>query len=141
LLLAQDHAASYVCGIDVEDTVLAVARQRIARAGLEAKVVFLRIAPGRLPFPAATFNIVFSKASIVHIPDKYALMAEAFRILKPGVWLITSYWLTGHDNEPSPQDEGLYRVRRAGFWHGFIGALSLRHGMSGLHEHLDQEPQ
>ena len=30
------------------------------------------------------FDVVFSKDSIIHIPDKEAMSAEAFRVLKPG---------------------------------------------------------
>jgi SAM-dependent methyltransferase len=45
--------------------------------------------------------VVFSKDSIVHIPDKHALMREVSRVLKPGGWFVASDWLIGHDNEPS----------------------------------------
>jgi phosphoethanolamine N-methyltransferase len=45
---------------------------------------------------------VFSKDSIVHIPDKHALMRDVFRVLKPGGWFVASDWLIGHENEPSP---------------------------------------
>ena len=47
-------------------------------------------------------DIVFSKDSIVHIPDKEALAADAFRVLKPGGWFVASDWLISHD-EPSPE--------------------------------------
>lgn len=103
VLLSQNYAASYVCGIDVEDSVLAAARQRIAKAGLGAKVGFLKVVPGPLPFPAAAFDVVFSKDSIVHIPDKHALMRDVLRVLKPGGWFIASDWLIGHDGEPSAE--------------------------------------
>jgi phosphoethanolamine N-methyltransferase len=59
------------------------------------------VAPGPLPFPPASFEIVFSKDSIVHIPDKHALMRDVFRVLKPGGWFVASDWLIGHDGEPS----------------------------------------
>jgi len=41
---------------------------------------------------------VFSKDSIVHIPDKHALMAEVFRVLKPGGWFLASDWLIGTED-------------------------------------------
>ena len=34
-----------------------------------------------MPLPDASVDIVFSKDSIVHIPDKEALAANAYRIL------------------------------------------------------------
>lgn len=103
IALARNHGAGYVCGIDVEDTVLARARALIAREGLGHRIGCLKVAPGPLPFPPATFDIVFSKDSIVHIPDKVALLAEVFRVLKPGGRFVASDWLIGTDGPPSPQ--------------------------------------
>lgn len=103
VLLAQEYRASYVCGIDVEDTVLAVARARAERGETAGQIGFLKVAPGPLPFPPSTFDIVFSKDSIIHIPDKHSLMRDVFRVLKPGGWFIASDWLIGHDSEPSPE--------------------------------------
>ncbi|MGL5011059.1 MAG: methyltransferase domain-containing protein, partial [Paracoccaceae bacterium] len=48
------------------------------------------------------FDVVFSKDSIVHIPDKTTLMADVARILKPGGWFLASDWLIGTD-VPSPE--------------------------------------
>ena len=101
-LLAGRYGVGYVTGIDVEDTVLHQAQQGIARAGLSDRVGLVKVVPGPLPFPPATFDVVFSKDSIVHIPDKHALMREIHRVLKPGGWFIASDWLIGHDGEPSP---------------------------------------
>jgi len=101
IALCRTHGAGYVCGIDVEDTVLAHARRQIAAAGLEARIGCLKVVPGPLAFPPAVFDLVFSKDSIVHIPDKHALMAEVFRVLKPGGWFLASDWLIGQDGAPS----------------------------------------
>jgi phosphoethanolamine N-methyltransferase len=101
--LVRNHNAGFVTGIDVEDTVCATARARVAREGLDGRIGILRAAPGPLAFAPATFDIVFSKDSIVHIPDKHALMAEVFRVLRPGGWFVASDWLIGHDDPPSPQ--------------------------------------
>lgn len=45
---------------------------------------------------------MFSKDSIVHIPDKHALMQAVTRLLKPGGWFVASDWLISHDDTPSP---------------------------------------
>jgi ubiquinone/menaquinone biosynthesis C-methylase UbiE len=103
VLLVETYGAAYVTGIDVEDTVLAHARERAMKAGIAARAGFLKVAPGPLPFPPMTFDVVFSKDSIVHVPDKYSLMREVFRVTKPGGWFVASDWLIGHDNEPSPE--------------------------------------
>lgn len=95
--LVARHGASYVTGLDVEDPVLDHARALVARHGLSNRIGLVKVAPGPLPFPPSTFDVVFSKDSIVHIPDKAALMAEVFRVLKPGGRFLASDWLIGTD--------------------------------------------
>ena len=102
IALVREHGAGYVTGIDVEDTVLASARALIAREGLAARIGLAKVAPGPLPLPPATFDVVVSKDSIVHIPDKHALMREVARVLRPGGRFIASDWLISHDGEPTP---------------------------------------
>lgn len=101
VMLVKDLGAGYVCGIDVEDTVLANARARAEKSGLSDRIGVVKVVPGPLPFPPGSFDIVFSKDSIVHIPDKHSLMCDVFRVLKPGGWFVASDWLIGHDHEPS----------------------------------------
>jgi phosphoethanolamine N-methyltransferase len=101
IALVRDHGAGHVTGLDVEDPVLIRARALIAAAGLTDRIGLVKVAPGPLPFPPGTFDVVFSKDSIVHIPDKAALMAEVARVLKPGGRFIASDWLIGTD-APSP---------------------------------------
>lgn len=103
LALVQRHGAGFVTGIDVEDTVLARARELIGRAGLTERIGVARIVPGVLPFPPQCFDVVFSKDSIVHIPDKHELMRDVFRVLKPGGRFMASDWLIGNEGSPSPQ--------------------------------------
>jgi phosphoethanolamine N-methyltransferase len=102
-LLVERFGAGYVTGIDVEDTVLATARERAKAKGLDTRTGFAKVAPGPLPFAPSTFDVVFSKDAIVHIPDKAALMADVFRVLKPGGRFVASDWLIGHDGSPSPE--------------------------------------
>ena len=102
VLLVERFGAGYVTGVDVEDTVLAGARARVERHGLSDRIGVAKVAPGPLPFPPGTFDIVFSKDSIVHIPDKESLARDVFRLLRPGGWFVASDWLIGHDGEPSP---------------------------------------
>jgi SAM-dependent methyltransferase len=102
IALVARHGAAYVTGLDVEDTVLNHARRRINAAGVADRIGLVKVSPGPLPFPPGCFDVVFSKDSIIHIPDKTALMAEVFRILKPGGWFIASDWLIGTE-DISPQ--------------------------------------
>ncbi|CUH46318.1 class I SAM-dependent methyltransferase [Ruegeria atlantica] len=103
VLLAQDLGAANVTGIDVEAPVCAAARDRVRRTGLEGKIEIIEVTPGPMPFADGTFDVVFSKDSIIHIPDKVAMAAEACRVLKPGGHFAASDWLTNHDGEMSPE--------------------------------------
>ena len=62
---------------------VAYARVKIERAGLTGRIEVRKVEPGPMPLPDARVDIVFRKDSIVHIPDKEALAADAFRVLKP----------------------------------------------------------
>jgi phosphoethanolamine N-methyltransferase len=99
--LARDHGAGRVTGIDVEGPVCAAARRRVEEAGLGDRVEIRQVAPGPLPFGPGSFDVVFSKDSIIHIPDKDFLGAEVFRVLRPGGWFAASDWLISHDGPPS----------------------------------------
>ncbi len=101
--LLRNHGAAHVLGIDIEGPVCAAATRRVATAGLSDRITITRVTPGPLPFDAGTFNVVFSKDSIIHIPDKEALARDVFRVLRPGGWFAASDWLIAHDDTPSPE--------------------------------------
>ncbi|MBT4908252.1 MAG: methyltransferase domain-containing protein [Rhodospirillaceae bacterium] len=101
--LVRDHGAAHVTGIDVEAPVCELARQRAADAGCADQITIRLIEPGPLDFPDQCFDVVFSKDAIIHIPDKDALAADVFRVLKPGGWFAASDWLISHDGPPSPE--------------------------------------
>ena len=103
LSLARDYGAGRVIGLDVEEPVCALSRKRAAEAGLADRVEILQVEPGPMPLPDGSMDIVFSKDSIVHIPDKESLARDAFRVLKPGGMFVASDWLISHDGEPSPE--------------------------------------
>ena len=71
--------------------------------GLEQDIKIKKANPGPLEFEDMTFDIVFSKDSIVHIQDKERLVADIFRILKPGGYFVASDWLRSHDGQPSAE--------------------------------------
>ncbi len=95
LLLVSRFGARQVTGIDVEQTVLDRAQHLAAASKLEKQVSFQQVSPGRLPFPDAQFDVVFSKDAFVHIADKALLFAEMFRVLTPGGQCVFSDWCRG----------------------------------------------
>ncbi|WP_370269897.1 methyltransferase domain-containing protein [Nioella sp.] len=103
VMLVRDMGAASVTGIDVEDQVCAAAQARVDGAGLETAIDIRLVEPGPLPFAPDSFDIVYSKDSILHIPDKEALARDVFRVLAPGGWFAASDWLISHDGAPSPE--------------------------------------
>lgn len=101
LHLLKAHKAAHVTGFDVEEPVIRHAIDRAAMSGLTDHASFVQAPPGPLPFKDATFDVVFSKDALLHVPDKDALFSEIFRVLKPGGVFAASDWMISHDGEPS----------------------------------------
>lgn len=101
LHLVERHGAAHATGFDVELPVVEAARLRADERGLSERATFVQAPPGPLPFADRSFDIVFSKDALLHVPDKDALFAEIFRVLKPGGVFAASNWMIGHDGEPS----------------------------------------
>ena len=110
VLLVQRHGAGSVLGVDVDPGLLAQAEARIARSGLTERIRTQCIVPGVLPFEDESFDVVFSKDSIVQIPGKAALYAEIFRVLRPGGRFIASDWLRGGEGAFSPDMLEFFRL-------------------------------
>jgi SAM-dependent methyltransferase len=72
-----------VTGIDMTPEMLS--RARAAAAAMDAtNVVFVEGDVEQLPFPAESFDVAISNGVIDLIPDKDAVFAEIFRVLRPG---------------------------------------------------------
>jgi arsenite methyltransferase len=72
-----------VTGIDMTPQMLATARRAAGEMGLD-NVEFLEAEAEQLPFPDESFDVIISNGVIDLIPDKDAVFAEFFRVLKPG---------------------------------------------------------
>jgi arsenite methyltransferase len=73
----------HVTGIDMTRAMLAKARSAAAEMSL-SNVEFVEGEAERLPFPGEGFDVVISNGVIDLIPDKDAVFAELFRVLRPG---------------------------------------------------------
>ncbi|MGA2778470.1 MAG: methyltransferase domain-containing protein [Steroidobacteraceae bacterium] len=109
-LLVTDYGARSVVGIDIDPALIASMNTRIARAGLADRVEGKAVGGGALPFPANSFDVVFSKDAIVQIPDKAAMFAEVLRVLRPGGRFIASDWLRGGTGPYSPAMLEFFRL-------------------------------
>ena len=70
-------------GLDMTEEMLALARRNAAEAGA-ANVEFLKGRIEEIPLPAETVDVVISNCVVNLSPDKGAVLAEAFRVLRPG---------------------------------------------------------
>ncbi len=76
------RAGAQATGVDLSSASLDRARRRCELAGFKPD---LRVADAeRLPFPDATFDVVYSYGVMHHSPDTAQCLREARRVLKPG---------------------------------------------------------
>jgi SAM-dependent methyltransferase len=73
----------WVIGIDMTLEMLAKARRAADELGPE-NVELVEADAEHLPFPDASFDVVISNGVIDLVPDKEAVFAEIFRVLRPG---------------------------------------------------------
>ncbi|MFC3135091.1 class I SAM-dependent methyltransferase, partial [Microbaculum marinum] len=73
-----------VVGIDLSPDMLAVARRRVARAGLRNVEAILEMDAGALAFPDASFDTVVAMHVVTVAPEPEAVMAELERVCRPG---------------------------------------------------------
>ncbi|RVU33800.1 methyltransferase domain-containing protein [Hwanghaeella grinnelliae] len=95
IVLAGQLGAEKVIGIDVEEAVYERASKAVQAAGLASRIDLRIVEPGPLPFEDDSLDVVFSKDSIIHIPDKQRFFEDVFRILRPGGIFAASDWLCG----------------------------------------------
>ena len=70
-------------GLDMTDDMLALARRNAAEAGV-TNVEFLKGQIEEIPLPDASVDVIISNCVINLSGDKRRVLAEAFRVLKPG---------------------------------------------------------
>ena len=125
-------------GLDMTDEMLALARENQARSGL-TNVEFLKGEIEHIPLPDNSVDVIISNCVINLSADKDRVIAEAFRVLKPGGRFAVSDVVVKGDDVPA-------EIRRSmELWVGCVaGALEesryrKKLGRAGF-EHIDVEP-
>jgi ubiquinone/menaquinone biosynthesis C-methylase UbiE len=94
LAIAVKQAApgAAVTGVDADEAVLARARRKAARAGVEPR--FDRAMADRLPYADASFERVVSSLFLHHLQpnEKRVCLREVYRVLAPGGELHVADW-------------------------------------------------
>ncbi len=109
-LLVTRFGARSVTGVDIDPSLIAGMQRRVERAGLSGRIRGVPVTGGALPFDAASFDVVFSKDSMVQIPDKPKIYADVLRVLRPGGRFIASDWLRGGTGSYSPEMMEFFRL-------------------------------
>ena len=75
-----------LAGIDLSASMVEIAEQRLARAGIASNVVQGNVT--ELPFQAARFDVVLVAHVLEHLQDPAAALAEIRRVLVPDGWVV-----------------------------------------------------
>jgi ubiquinone/menaquinone biosynthesis C-methylase UbiE len=73
-----------VDAIDLAGEMLALAERNVARAGLVGRVRVARMDAKATPWEAGSFDVVMSNSIVHHIPEPGQMLAEAWRLVRPG---------------------------------------------------------
>jgi ubiquinone/menaquinone biosynthesis C-methylase UbiE len=115
-------------GLDMTDEMLTLARENQARAGV-ANVEFLKGEMEEIPLPDGSVDVIISNCVINLSLDKDKVLAEAFRVLRPGGRFAVSDIVFQGDLSLVPDE----LLRDAEAWSGCIaGALEERDYLAKL---------
>jgi ubiquinone/menaquinone biosynthesis C-methylase UbiE len=84
ILLAARLPRASMVGIDLADTMLAVGRENVQKAGLEDRIVLEARDCKATGLSDGSFDAVVSNSVIHHIPEPGAALGEMWRLLAPG---------------------------------------------------------
>lgn len=73
-----------VTGVDLAESMLALAARNVERAGLAGRIALERVDAKSLGLPSATFDCVISNTILHHVPDPAPAIGEMLRVLRPG---------------------------------------------------------
>ena len=105
--LAHEYGATVTC-IELNPGRAPGAADLTRRVGLERQVRIVRADVTRTPLADDTMDAVISQEALLHVPDKRAALAEAYRVLKKGGRLAFTDWIA-HRRLDANDSESMWR--------------------------------
>jgi len=90
--LAHRYGAD-VTGIELTPARVKGAEELTRRVGLQHRVRVIEGNAMQVPLEANSIDVVVSQEALLHVPDKKRVLAEAYRILKPGGRIVFTDWV------------------------------------------------
>ena len=82
-----------VTGIELTPARVKGAEELTRRVGLQHRVRVIEGNAMQVPLEANSIDVVVSQEALLHVPDKKRVLAEAYRILKPGGRIVFTDWV------------------------------------------------
>jgi ubiquinone/menaquinone biosynthesis C-methylase UbiE len=111
-LLATTYGVS-MCGVDATESVLKNARARAVEEGLGDRLEFRLGDVTNIPALDGQFDFVWGEDAWCYVVDKGRLIAEAYRVLRPGGIVAFTDWIEGLAKSRPPLARWLSRVHAA----------------------------
>lgn len=81
--LCRQYSGAQVVAVDLAENMLKLARENVARVGLEDRIRLVHCDAKGLHFGDHTFAAVISNSIVHHIPEPFHVLAELVRVVKP----------------------------------------------------------
>ena len=98
ITLARKFGAHAV-GLEIQAPFVEFSRELAVEEGCSEQVEFRLLEPGPLAIENDSFDYFYTSGVVCHIEDKQSVFAEAFRVLKPGGWILGFDWFVLKPNE------------------------------------------